>query len=118
VTAMFSTEQEAKALAAELIRFARSQSVLVAPFSSEDEQRIAALGAGERALAAGASHDVAAAQLHRDLQTAVAHGALGIQPGIAAAVAGAAPQRFCSACGTAALPGAKYCSNCAAALTS
>jgi len=117
VTAMFSTEQEAKALAAELIRFARGQSVLVAPFSGEDEQRIAALGAGERALAAGAVHDAAAAQLHRDLQTAAAHAALGVQPGVATAVAGATPQRFCSACGTAALPAAKYCSNCAAALT-
>jgi hypothetical protein len=117
VTAMFSTEQEAKALAAELIRFARSQSVLVAPFSGEDEQRIAALGAGERALAAGALHDVAAAQLHRELQTAAAHAALGAQPAVAAAVAGTTPQRYCSACGTAALPSAKYCSNCAAALT-
>jgi len=117
VTAMFSTEQEAKALAAELIRFARSQSVLVAPFGGEDEQRIAALGAGERALAAGTSHDVAAAQLHRDLQTAAAHAALGSQPAVAAAVAGTTPQRYCSACGTVALPGAKFCSNCAAALT-
>ena len=117
VTAMFSTEQEAKALAAELIRFARSQSVLVAPFSGEDEQRIAALGAGERALAAGAPHDIAAAQLDRDLQTATAHAALGVQPGVAAAVAGAAPRRFCSACGAPASPGAKYCSNCAAPIT-
>ena len=114
VTAMFSTEQEAKALAAELIRFARSQSVLVAPFSGEDEQRIAVLGAGERAIAAGAPHDVAAAQLHRDLQTATAHAALGAPPNVAAAVAGTAARRFCSACGTPAGPGAKYCSNCAA----
>jgi len=116
ITAMFSTEQEAKALAAELIRFARSQSVLVAPFSGEDEQRIAALGAGERALAAGAPHDVAAAQLQRELHTAAAHAALGVQPAVSAAVAGSTPHRFCSACGTAATPGAKYCSNCAAPL--
>ncbi|MEP7057798.1 MAG: hypothetical protein ABI809_08510, partial [Caldimonas sp.] len=47
VTAMFSTEQEAKALAADLMQFARSQSVLVAPFSGEDQARIAALNAGE-----------------------------------------------------------------------
>ena len=74
---MFSTEQEAKALAAELMQFARSQSVLVAPFSGEDEQRIAALNAGERAMASGAPQDASAAQLHRDLQTAAAHAAVG-----------------------------------------
>ena len=73
VTAMFSTEQEAKALAAQLMQFARSQSVLVAPFSGEDEKRIAALNAGERAMDAGAPHAASAAQLHRDLQTAAAH---------------------------------------------
>ena len=50
VTAMFSTEQEAKALAADLMQFARGQSVLVAPFSGEDQARIAALNAGERAM--------------------------------------------------------------------
>ena len=54
VTAMFSTEQEAQALTAQLMQFARSQSVLVAPFSGEDEKRIAALNAGERAMDAGA----------------------------------------------------------------
>jgi hypothetical protein len=53
ITAMFTTEQEARALTAELMQFARSQSVLVAPFSGEDEQRMAALGAGERAMLAG-----------------------------------------------------------------
>ena len=77
VTAMFSTEQEAKALAAQLMQFARSQSVLVAPFSGEDEKRIAALNAGERAMDAGAPHAAAAAQLHRDLETAAAHQAVG-----------------------------------------
>jgi predicted 3-demethylubiquinone-9 3-methyltransferase (glyoxalase superfamily) len=56
VTAMFSTEQEARALAEQLMQFARSQSVLVAPFSGEDEKRIAALNAGERAMDSGAPH--------------------------------------------------------------
>ncbi|MDQ2735685.1 MAG: hypothetical protein M3Y55_12040, partial [Pseudomonadota bacterium] len=41
ITAMFTTEQEAQALAAALMQFARSQSVLVAPFSGEDERRMA-----------------------------------------------------------------------------
>jgi len=115
VTAMFSTEQEAKALAAELIRFARSQSVLVAPFSGEDEQRIAALNAGERAMAGGATADAPAAQLHRDLQTAAAHAAVGFTSAVGGA-ASAARKRLCPACGTEAPPGAKFCANCAAAL--
>ena len=50
VTAMFSTEADAKALATDLMQFARSQSVLVAPFSGEDQARISALNAGEQAM--------------------------------------------------------------------
>ena len=105
VTAMFSTEEDAKVLAADLMHFARSQSVLVAPFSGEDQARIAALNAGERAmLPAGEAATAAQVQLH--LQTAAA---------LASTVAPAA-KRFCSACGTEAAPGARFCSNCATAL--
>jgi hypothetical protein len=112
VTAMFSTEQEAQALAGELARFARSQSVLVAPFSGEDERRMAALGAGERAMqAASGAEPAGAAQLHRELQTAAA---LGNAVGMPAAPVPA--PRFCSQCGTAAPPGARFCAHCAAAL--
>ena len=111
VTAMFSTEQEAKALAADLAQFARSQSVLVAPFSGEDERRMAALGAGERAMQASAGEPTSAAQLHRELRTAAALGtALGVPP-----PAPAGP-RFCNQCGTAAPAGAHFCANCAAPL--
>jgi membrane protease subunit (stomatin/prohibitin family) len=117
VTAMFSTEQEAKALAAQLMQFARSQSVLVAPFSGEDEKRIAALNAGERAMDAGAPHVASAAQLHRDLQTAAAAAAVGFSaPADGGAATAALRKRFCSACGTEAPAGAKFCSNCAAPL--
>ena len=117
VTAMFSTEAEAKGLAAELIQFARGQSVLVAPFSGEDERRIAALNAGERAMDAGAAPAASAAQLQRDLQTASAHAAIGAGSDALPAVAAAAPRpRFCTACGTPAATGARFCSNCAAAL--
>jgi hypothetical protein len=117
VMALFSTEQEAKALAAQLMQFARSQSVLVAPFSGEDEQRIGALNAGERAMGSGAPHDASAAQLHRDLQTAAAHAAVGFSaPGAGALKPGAPRKRFCTACGSEAPPGAKFCPNCAAAL--
>jgi len=105
VTAMFSTEEDAKALAADLMHFARSQSVLVAPFSGEDQARIAALNAGERAMLP-AGEAASAAQVQHHLHTA-------------AALASSAPpatKRFCSACGTEAAPGARFCSNCAAPL--
>jgi hypothetical protein len=109
VTAMFSTEKEAKALSEHLTRFAQSQSVLVAPMSAEDQARMAALNAGERAMLPAAGGP-SAAQLQRELQTAVALGASGAVP------VGAAPQRFCTRCGTEAAPLAKFCSNCASSL--
>lgn len=105
VTAMFSTEKEARALAAHLAEFARSQSVLVAPTSPSDQARIAALNVGERALTGPADPMPAAALAHE------MHKAQALAP--------AAPppaRRFCTACGTAASPEARYCSNCAAPL--
>ncbi len=110
VTAMFSTEQEAKALTADLMQFARSQSVLVAPFSGEDQARIAALNAGERAMAPGADA-ASAAQVQHHLRTAAALASGSASPGAAAPM-----PRFCSTCGTEAAPGARFCSNCAAPL--
>ena len=112
VTAMFSTEEDAKALAADLMQFARSQSVLVAPFSAEDQARIAALNAGERAMLP-AGEAASAAQVQHHLQTAAALASTGA---VAPAPATAPGNRFCSACGTPAPPGARFCSNCAAPL--
>ena len=113
VTAMFSTEQEAKALAAELAAFARGQSILVAPFSGEDERRIAALGAGERAMqsAIGAPPD-SAAQIERQLYTAAALGSAPPPP----APGATAGRRFCRMCGVEAPAGARFCAACAAPL--
>ncbi|MDP3821519.1 MAG: zinc ribbon domain-containing protein [Burkholderiales bacterium] len=105
VTAMFSTEEDAKVLAADLMHFARSQSVLVAPFSGEDQARIAALNAGEQAMLP-AGQAASAAQVQHHLQAAAA----------LAMSAAPAAKRFCSACGTEAAPGARFCSNCAAPL--
>jgi hypothetical protein len=110
ITAMFTTEQEAQALAAELMQFARGQSVLVAPFSGEDERRMAALNAGERAMLAGGGEQAAAAQLHRELTTA-ALASPGEPRGGSALV-----RRFCRACGVEAPAGARFCANCAAPL--
>ena len=116
VTAMFSTEQEAKALAADLMQFARGQSVLVAPFSGEDQARIAALNAGERAMLPAADAP-SAAQVQHHLHTAAALasnvGNVGLE---SARPQATAARRFCSACGTEAQPGARFCSHCAAPL--
>lgn len=107
VTAMFSTEKPAKALSAHLMDFARDQSVLVAPTASTDQARIAALNAGERALT-GPSDALPAAQLQHEMQKAQALASAGVAP--------PALRRFCTACGTAAGPEARFCSNCAAPL--
>jgi hypothetical protein len=108
VTAMFSTEKEAKALSGHLIEFARGQSVLVAPTSNADQARIAALNAGEKALT-GPSDPLPAAQLQNEMYKAQALAS-------AASAASAVPRRFCSACGTAAAAEARFCSACAAPL--
>ena len=117
VTAMFSTEQETQALAAELAAFARSQSILVAPFSGEDERRIAALGAGERAMqaATGAAPD-SAAQIERQLYTAAALSSAPPPSGPVGAPVAASGRRFCRQCGVEAPSGARFCSACAAPL--
>jgi hypothetical protein len=116
VTAMFSTEQEAKALAADLMQFARSQSVLVAPFSGEDQARIAALNAGERAMQP-ATEAPTAAQVQHHLRTAAAlASSVPADGSLAPNAAAPAARRFCSACGTEAASGARFCSQCAAPL--
>ena len=107
VTAMFSTEKQAKTLSAHLMEFARGQSVLVAPTSDADQARIAALNVGERALT-GPSEAMPAAQLQHEMHKAQA---------LASAVGAPALRRFCTACGTAAGPDARFCSNCAAPLS-
>ena len=102
VTAMFSTEKEARALATHLMQFAQNQSVLVAPNSTADQARIAALNSAERGLA---GPDVSAAQLQRD-------------PHLAAAIASSQPPAVhCTQCGTAVPAGARFCAKCGAALS-
>jgi hypothetical protein len=105
VTAMFSTEKEAKALAAHLVQFARGQSVLVAPGSNEDQARIAALNMGEQALS-GPSDGPTAAQISHQMRTAAA----------LVDTSASAPAIHCSRCGTLAPPGALFCAKCGAQL--
>jgi hypothetical protein len=103
VTAMFSTEQEAKALAAHLLQFAQNQSVLVAPSSAADQARLAALNSGEQALSGSGAAHLPPGQL------------VGQQ--LAAAIAASQPAALhCSQCGALAAAGARFCSKCGAAL--
>ncbi|WKB54077.1 zinc ribbon domain-containing protein [Eleftheria terrae] len=114
VTAMFSTAMEARDLAAHLAAFGRSQSVLVAPGSEEDQARIAQLGQGERALATGPG----AAQLHHDIRAAAALTQAGTAAGEAAPPpASPAAPRYCAECGEALTPAARFCAACGAAVT-
>ena len=102
ITAMFSTEQDAKALATHLVQFAQSQSVLVAPGSAADQARMAALHGGEQALR---EPDASAAQLQQQRHVAAA---LSSAPTLAV---------HCTQCGTLAAAGARFCSKCGAALS-
>lgn len=117
VTAMFSTEREAKALALHLMQFARSQSVLVAPGSPEDHARIAQLNTGERSLV-GPADNRSAAQLNRQLQTAAA--VESVEPpsllDLDLDADSPAPRLHCTQCGTPAAPNARFCANCGTAL--
>jgi hypothetical protein len=114
ITAMFSTEKEAKALAQHLMQFAQSQSVLVAPRAMEDQARIAALSAGERAWSESA--DSSAAQLNRDMHAAAA--LKSVEPPSILDLDTGAPMRtrHCTQCGTPAAAGAKFCAQCGTAL--
>ena len=114
VTAMFSTEKEARALAQHLMQFAQGQSVLVAPRATEDHARIAALNAGERALSG--STDPSAAQLSRSLHTTAALASVEPPSILDLELGGSSPARHCTQCGAPASAGAKFCGQCGAAL--
>ena len=97
ITAMFSTEREAEQLAEQLLQFAQSQSVFVAPLGAEDAARAQSLQAAEQLLG-GATPAVLAATAPPPPQ-APARLAAAHCHHCGAALAAAA--RFCSACGTA-----------------
>ncbi len=109
VTAMFSTEKEARALAAQLTQFAQGQSVLIAPGSAADQARIASLNSAERGMEAP-SADAHAAQLQREMQVQAA-----LTSAASASGSGAATIH-CTQCGASATPGARFCAACGKAL--
>lgn len=104
ITAMFSTDADAKELARHLSEFGRSRASLVAPESAEDMNRIAALAHAERALV-GAIDSGATPALPAQTPQALA-GALGTEGASAPAA------KFCRHCGARNLPDARFCQGC------
>lgn len=103
VTALFSTEAEAQALADHLSAFGQSQSMLVAPTSAEDHARLNALGQAENVLAQASPPAMAGLSMVLPDATPALE---------AAAVQPPTTPRFCHACGGKVLPEARFCSAC------
>lgn len=99
ITAMFSTDAEAKELGQHLSDFGRSRASLVAPNSAEDMNRIAALAQTERALTGAVGAPALSGQAASLLAS----------PGNAEAPA---QQLFCRHCGARNLSDARFCQGC------
>lgn len=114
ITAMFSTDKEAKELAQHLAEFGQSQSSLVAP-SPADRERIAMLGATENQLARLVDAPVLT-DTKAQLQQAIigASGDLSVLDGDAQPQGSnqAATAKYCHACGQQLMPMARFCSAC------
>jgi hypothetical protein len=121
VTAMFSTAAETRALAEHLAAFGRSQSVLVAPGSAEDQRRMGALNSGERAMSSGLPSAPTTTQLLRDAQALAASGdTAGPASDATRDIMGQPlqkPSKFCTACGSPLTANAHFCPACGAAVT-
>jgi len=125
VTALFSTEPEAQALADHLCEFGRAQSVLLAPTSAEDHARLNALGQAEGILAA-ASPTTPSTQVEPLLGKPVASTLIGqtadapdsTELPTTSTHSNGSTFRFCSACGQKMAMQARFCSACGAALGS
>lgn len=101
ITAMFSTDAEAKDLGRHLSEFGSSRGSLVAPGSAEDMNRLAALASAERAAGAPARPEEAAALM---------------APAVGAIASAENPihaaQKFCRHCGAKNLADARFCQGC------
>ena len=117
VTAMFSTEQEAKALAAraDAVRAQPERAGRAVQRRGREAHRRAQrrrAGDGRRRAARGDRRRSCTATCRRPRRA----GGRVQRAGDGGAAAAAPRKRFCCACGTEAPPGAKFCSNCAAPL--
>jgi hypothetical protein len=111
ITAMFSTDKEAKELAQHLAAFGAAQSVFVAPGAASDAQRLSALNGAEQSL-----KDVAAATLDQAGAHA-RHSGSAISSDWASPSAGGdmgahGTRQYCHACGQSLAPNARFCSRC------
>ena len=103
VTALFSTDTEAKALLDSLVHFGMGQSVIAAPQAVEDQRRLAQIGQSSQALAAAVGGaEVPSAMLLAS--TAENTAALTVAA------------KFCTACGTKAPAEGRFCSACGGAI--
>lgn len=101
VTALFSTDAEAKALCSQLVQFAQNQSVIAAPHAAEDQRRLAMIGQSSQVLAASGEHLAVPAAALLTQQTKIATNELLSAVG-----------KFCTACGVNVPVEARFCSGC------
>lgn len=101
VTALFSTDVEAKALSAQLLQFAQNQSVIAAPHAVEDQRRLAMIGQSSRVLVAaeGDTADIGLALLTQ-------------QTNVPAIELSEETNKFCTACGVKVPVDARFCPAC------
>lgn len=117
VMAMFSTDAEAKILANTLQEYAAAQSVLAAPQSDVDRQKLQSISSADGQLQVAQSATVSA------LSNAVTGTSLLEQTlekkatADAVAAASQAGEKFCTECGAKAAAAAKFCGQCGAKLS-
>jgi ribosomal protein L40E len=115
MTAMFQTQKEAKALAADLLAYVGGQSILSAPQSQADAQKMSVLFQANHALKSGNTQFNASLQdaegVVENLDAALnnASARADSQP---ATVQPALNAKFCSECGSRQVLSAKFCSDC------
>ena len=102
ITALFSTDAEAKALLQRLAQFGQGQSVIAAPQAAEDQRRLAQIGQASQALeaATGGSEKALTALLGQTTPSPAA-----LPPAV----------KFCTGCGAKVAADARFCAACGAA---
>ncbi len=102
ITALFSTDAEARSLLQRLVQFGQGQSVIAAPQAAEDHRRLTQIGQGSQVLAAlSGNTDMSAAQL--------------LGQSTAQITALPASTKFCIGCGVKIPTDARFCAECGAA---
>lgn len=102
ITALFSTDAEAKSLLQRLVQFGQGQSVIAAPQTAEDHRRLTQIGQGSQVLATlSGNTDMSAAHL--------------LGQSTAQITALPASTKFCIGCGVKIPTDARFCAECGAA---